>query len=304
MKIYCKIGVIVPFDARCCTIHLDKFNMLNIDEYSKLEIASYHSKLNADETKLIVEGIRKQKVQTLFNQFENYSTIDDQTCFRTTGFRKEEFALICFKCVSLKNSPGRSKEQALAVFLHWLKTGHTQDNIAFLFGIQDRLYVSNYCDQVRQSLINDFVPEYLGYRVCSREELIEKSTETFKELYDMRNGQLAVIMDGTYCYMQKSANNEIQKATYSGQKKRHLWKPFVITTTNGYIIEVEGPFFANESDSTILNELIEKRPDLKNLLLPKDIVILDRGFRESVKNLTQNYKLAPKLPTCNLLNVY
>ena len=37
--------------------------------------------------------------------------------------------------------------------------------------------------------------------------------------------------------------------------------------------------------------------DLKELLQPNDIIILDRGFRDCVENLEKNYKLKVKIPS-------
>ena len=38
-------------------------------------------------------------------------------------------------------------------------------------------------------------------------------------------------MDGTYIYIQKSSNNEMQRRTYSFHKHKHLVKPMIITST-------------------------------------------------------------------------
>jgi len=61
-----------------------------------------------------------------------------------------------------------------------------------------------------------------------------------KELFDLNKTQFIIICDGTYCYIQKSANNLIQRLTYSVQKGRPLVKPFVICTTDGFIIDIFG----------------------------------------------------------------
>lgn len=118
------------------------------------------------------------------------------------------------------------------------------------------------------------------------------------QLFDLSKDQLAIIADGTYLYCQKSSNNRIQRITYSSQKKRHLVKPFVITTTNGRILDIYGPFAANVNDASILEYLLENEIDLIELLNDNDLFILDRGFRNNVKMLKEK-KLNVKLPTCN-----
>ena len=95
-------------------------------------------------------------------------------------------------------------------------------------------------------------------------------------------------------YCQKSENNKLQRLLYSGQKKRHLIKPFVVCARNGYIIDVFGPFAATANDASILLHL----KSLKDVALPNDLFILDRGFRDALKELTQKYGLLTKAPAC------
>ena len=60
---------------------------------------------------------------------------------------------------------------------------------------------------------------------------------------------MVFIADGTYLYCEKSSNNMLQRELYSGQKKRHLIKPFVICASKGFIIDVFG---ATDNDAKIL----------------------------------------------------
>lgn len=78
---------------------------------------------------------------------------------------------------------------------------------------------------------------------------------------------------------QKSSNNEFQKKTYSGQKKVPLCKPFTICTTDGYVIDMLGPYPANLNDAEILRTLLQD-PNGLCKLKENDIMILDRGFRD------------------------
>ena len=73
---------------------------------------------------------------------------------------------------NLKNSPTRTKEQALSIYLFWLITGSTQSHIALFFGLENRLIVQKVCEQVRQALLKDFGSNILGSRTLTRNELI------------------------------------------------------------------------------------------------------------------------------------
>jgi hypothetical protein len=61
---------------------------------------------------------------------------------------------------------------------------------------------------------------------------------------NLHDEQLVLILDGTYCYCQKSSNNLFQRKSYSVQKKTHLLKPFVICATDGHIFDIYGLFEA------------------------------------------------------------
>ena len=96
------------------------------------------------------------------------------------------------------------------------------------------------------------MPHFLGSKSLSRDEWLCKNTEIAKELFSMKETQFCLIAYGTYLYCQKSKNNKLQRLLYSGQKKRHLIKPFIVSFSNGYIIDVFGPFAATANDASIL----------------------------------------------------
>ena len=53
----------------------------------------------------------------------------------------------------------------------------------------------------------------------------------------------------------------------------------------GYIVSTIGPYFADarNNDSEIMRNIIyNKRDDFRNWLRPGDIVVIDRGFRDSL----------------------
>ena len=111
--------------------------------------------------------------------------------------------------------------------------------------------------------------------------------------------QLALVADGTYCYCEKSSNNYFQKITYSGQKKRHLLKPFVICTSDGYIIDIYGFYKATSNDAQILTDILKNHKDLVSLIQPNDVFLLDRGFRDCFKHLRSTYGINTQMLSSN-----
>ena len=86
----------------------------------------------------------------------------------------------------------------------------------------------------------------------------------------------------------------------NGQKKRPLIKPFVIVAENGVIIGIYGPFSATINDAKILELILKDDFELRNLIRKKDVMVLDRGFRDVIKHLEKEYELITLMPCCSL----
>ncbi|CAF1017982.1 unnamed protein product [Brachionus calyciflorus] len=142
-------------------------------------------------------------------------------------------------------------------------------------------------------MLKDFVPQYLGEKRFSRDQWLGQNTKMVKSLFDLTDDQFVIIADGTYCYCQKSSNNMVQRKLYSGHKKRPLVKPFVITASNGKIIDVYGNYSAVENDASIM----QKDLDLRELFKKGDILIFYRGFKDCISRLKSFYGLNCKIPT-------
>jgi hypothetical protein len=76
----------------------------------------------------------------------------------------------------------------------------------------------------------------------SRRQFLENNSLLAKLLLGLKDDELVLKADGTYLYCQKSFNSTIQRLLFSGQKKRHLVKPFIIFLANGYIIDAYGMY--------------------------------------------------------------
>jgi hypothetical protein len=200
--------------------------------------------------------------------------------------------------VSLKNSTVRKKSQALATYMFWLKTGLDYRTIASVFSLEEFQNVGNYCNQVRDSMLKDFVPNYLGAAHLPREEWKKHNTDIVKELFFDNNDQFAIIADGTYIYCQKSNNNYLQRKLFSIPKMRHLVKPFVICSTDGLILDIYGLFPAVDNDAKIIEQVLKTDRSLRHLLKPGDHVLVDRGFYTSIDELKTKYQFQTHIPTC------
>ena len=73
----------------------------------------------------------------------------------------------------------------------------------------------------------------------------------------------------------------------------------MIVTTKGYIVAAIGPYLAdgNNSDAKILNHIIDTdTQDIKTWLQDDDIMIVDRGFRNSAAVLS-NLGIEMQMPS-------
>lgn len=140
---------------------------------------------------------------------------------------------------------------------------------------------------MRQVLSTKFVPNHLGFKHITREAVISEHTRPLaKEHFSPTINQAILVLDGTYIYVKKSSHFSFQRRSYSMQKQRHLMlKPMmIVTTTLGYNVSAIGPYLADGKnfDAKILNHIISTdTEEIKIWLQEDDILIVDRGFRDS-----------------------
>lgn len=145
-------------------------------------------------------------------------------------------------------------------------------------------------------------------------------------MFDLADGKLVFILDGTYFYIQCSADFVFQGRTYSAHKHRNLVKFMMVVTPDGQvrnysiyfilrfplvkfgfniyvlfkIIDCVGPFPADgkANDANILRQMLHpdnhynidgSYPDdpLLSAVEPGDHLILDRGFRDVQAELSR-----------------
>ncbi|RNA01536.1 disulfide-isomerase a6, partial [Brachionus plicatilis] len=78
--------------------------------------------------------------------------------------------------------------------------------------------------------------------------------------------------------------------------RRHLVKPFVICSSNGRIVDIYGPYQASLNDAEIMKIILNNDKNLMNLIEPKDVFLLDRGFRDCISFLNDR-QISTKTPS-------
>jgi hypothetical protein len=284
---YLNENVFIKNHARCCSCHMNERGLFKPNELKSIEESgqclSYQSKFLMDEIFLstVSSGI--------FDLFKDFSTISEEDCFNITRWNKKEFLNFSNFIKSTKDTNGRTKEQLIAIYRYWLRKGIDQASLAMFKNQTSQQQISHYLAQIRKAIIKDFVPHYLGANK-PRDFFLKHNTKTIVELYDLEDEELAVVVDATYCRLEKSANNEFQYKCWSQQKMDLLAKPFIICCGDGYFIDCYGPFQANQNDSTIFEYILENDHELLKILEPnKTVIFLDRG-RFKFNYVSENQK--------------
>lgn len=178
------------------------------------------------------------------------------------------------------NKAIKKTTNAVRLYLERLRLAHTYKQMGFRHNM-NRIAVGKMVKLGRNILLQRFVPNHLGYENRSHQWLIDHTTDLAFMLYCNNDRTKCVtIWDATYIYTCSSSNYTHQRKIFSGQKRRHLFKIMKVTAVDGSIIDVFGPFKATTNDSDILKNIFE-RTSIENIFNAGDVVLVDRGFRDS-----------------------
>ncbi|CAF3389448.1 unnamed protein product [Rotaria socialis] len=229
--IFVKRGIFISEDARCCPSHIYN-KQLNFDSLCQIR-GTHFDKLVFDANRLeeIIADFRLIVDNLKTFDFDDPYSLSDMDYYNITGLHKDEFDIVVDSVVSMRESRIRSKRTTTALFCAKMRLGLSNSVLSTMFHIKDDKVVSRIIHQVTEALMKNFVPKHTGFRHVSRQTVLEQH-QTLKAnmLLTSNNQQVVVVMDGTYLYLQKSANNELQRRNYSTHKHRHLIKPMIITT--------------------------------------------------------------------------
>jgi hypothetical protein len=273
---YSSYGIYVKNNARVCDEHLNDNGFIRKEEI-RMSPTKMRTISSEKKTLLDIVGSYNNFVQ-VFEQFKNMECLEETHCMNVTGWSKADFQRFSSCITSINNNDGRSKEQLIALYRYWLRTGLDQKSLAIMFGkYTTQEQISAYLRQARVAIHKDFVPSCLGANK-NREFFLQFNTLMTQSVFNLAENVLVIVADGTYCKIEKSSNNDFQHSTYSTQKKYLLFKPFIICCADGYIIDCYGPFAATQNDAEIMDYIIESDDDLKKLLVANETVILmDKG---------------------------
>lgn len=294
-RLFISHEVIIPAGSRCCQNHLQR----NIED---VNLTSTTTTLNRY---LITQLIRFLRSEVLRSErvrlnFESQSHLQDKDYIDLLGISKAAFEdMLKYVEARVKPTPSRTVRTSLAIFLMKLRGGDSNRILSTLFNIS-KSGIRRSIKSIRSALIEGtFVSENLGFQHVTREQIIHQHTRPLAQTLfgDTTRPQVILVLDGTYIYINKSANFKFQRQSFSFHKGRPLVKPMVIVSTTGYFISIIGPYFAKDNDASILNHIMKSNiEDIRSWIQDDDVFIVDRGFRDSITYL-QDLGIKVEMPS-------
>ncbi len=263
--------IIIKKNTRICGRHLDKDGLIKQESFHHIRTTILKAKKHY---------ISNDNSTGIFEKFINLDTLEEDHCYKITGFNKHQFDRFSRYITSINETVGRTKNELIAIYRFWIRKGIDQTSIALYRNNTSQQKISDYLKQIREAIYRDFVPYHLGPNK-EREFYLSHNNVTTNILHGLEKDHLAIVCDATYTRLEKSANNSFQYASYSQQKKDSLIKPFLICCADGYIIDCYGPFQAHLNDAKIFEYILKTDKNLLRILVPrKTLVLVDRGKQD------------------------
>ena len=295
VRAFIEHSILIMASSRCCNKHVSNgyFTTTTLQvierkektcEASLEELMDMFSAIKSEYSPKIsvIEGA--SDVAPL--DFDSPTPLASENYYVLTGPVRKDFDNLC-SClppVSLRYTQNRTARTAVACLLMKLRLGISNQVLATLFSFPDRRTVARTIHSARKALVGHFVPRFLDFEHISRKEVVNMYTRPLAaELLADQLGRAILILDGTYIYCQKRANNMSQRHAYSMHKGRPLVKPMLVLTTIEYIVSCLGPYSADyeNNDAEVTKHIVYSNKENINQCLQKgDILVIDRGFRD------------------------
>ena len=183
----------------------------------------------------------------------------------------------------------RSIELALNIFWMKLRTNLTYDQISVLMNCKSSINdkkkrIAENCSFVQENLLTYFVRNSLGVNHINRNQALDHQIIYSRTLF---SGNVALILDGTYYFIQKSQDHTFQRSTYSAHKKRHLIKMLSVVLLDGYVVDKIGPFAATANDTSIVESILGLNNTLQLWREDGDFLLVDKGSRGCIGSLEE-----------------
>ena len=194
---YAVLRIVIKHDARICRRHYDEKREIKKEDFQKIKLKEKEYSFSCVKLfDAMAKFVKITQPGTIFEPFKNLLSLDDLHCIKITSLTKEQFTRFSSYIKSFKKSDFREKNEIIALYLYSLRKGLTQATLAFFKEDSSQRDISRYLEQMRNCLIKDFVPYFLGAALKTREFYVNNGSVTCKTIYDLEDDCLALICDG------------------------------------------------------------------------------------------------------------
>ena len=203
--LFIKSNIFIPKGSRCCEDHLYN-GRLRVD--ALYEIRPFKITQTDFSSTDVITWFSKFRDHYNFARYFDFDPpflMTDVDCYNLTGISKSNFEyLIMFLANSnIKHSFNRSLRNAVGLFLTKLRLGISNKVLTTIFQFLNPKAVVRALTAVRQAMVTNFVPYYLGFSHISREAVIkEYSSPLATQLLTEQTNTAVLVIDGTYLYIQ------------------------------------------------------------------------------------------------------
>ncbi|XP_018401831.1 PREDICTED: uncharacterized protein LOC108778997 [Cyphomyrmex costatus] len=301
-NVFISHNIFIPQNTKSCQHHLNVEGMLLGPLVQGLRFINRPYVIRGLYLQAFLQGLRNVTNQPRKFDENNLSDSEFQ-CL--CPINKQQFAELFTFCDTVPCTGGYRyvHKKDLLMFLCKMRQGLSDEFLRIIFQYPSRRATSMAVATVRQSLMLRFVPQNIGFDAITRQDYIDRHVTDFDNiLYNAEPQTRRVItcIDGTYMYIQKSSNFRALRQSYCVHKGRHLVKPVLIVAPDGYILDIQGPYFSDSRNNDAA--ILQNEADADRMLRwfqEDDIVIVDRGYRDAIdllRRLGITWKMPALLP--------
>ncbi|KAL7290360.1 hypothetical protein TKK_0016053 [Trichogramma kaykai] len=288
VDVYIQCDIFFPETVRSCVEHLDHRGFILSPLMAGLR--SFHRAIDVPGQYMqrFMQAIRTSSYNN--KRIDDIYDLSDEEVYNLTSLTKEQFNVLYTYCDRV---PTRSiTRRDLLLFLCKMRQGVSDEFLTTIFQCNSRRSTSLIIASVRQSLMQRFVPQSIGVNAITREQYVARHVTAFSNTLYNETPEVPVpilYVDGTYTYCHKSTNFRSLRQTFCRHKSQHLVKPALVVAPNGYILDIQGPYFSDapNNDAAMLARELENNEAFEQWLRPGDIFIVDRGYRDVVPILEE-----------------
>lgn len=291
--IFLRRNIFIPENVRSCPEHLNEQGYISFPLLNGLRFVNRPYIIRGPLLQTFLESLRTvANNSTRFTDENDFTDEEFRTFFSLTKPQFEDLRTFCDR-VPCQGGDRYVSKKDLLLFLCKLRQGLSDEFLSVMFGYPTRQSASLAVTTVKQSLMQRFVPTNIGFDAITREQYIERHVTEFSNiLYNSEPDipRVIAVIDGTYSYIHKSTNFRTLRQSFCRHKGRHLVKPALIVAPDGYILEIQGPYFSDSrnNDAAMLQHAFETDMERMNRWFQEgDILVLDRGYRDATELLDQ-----------------